>query len=158
MNPANRLATSSRLARFPSLASLALSALLLAAASAAGADEMPRTPAPPGATVYIIAPASGATVSSPVTVRFGLTGMGVAPAGVANPKTGHHHLIIDSPTPDLSLAVPKDAKRIHFGGGQTETTVELTPGKHTLQLVLGDANHIPHQPPIVSQVIEITVE
>lgn len=158
MNPANRLATSSRLARFPSLASLALSALLLAAASAAGADEMPRTPAPPGATVYIIAPASGATVSSPVTVRFGLTGMGVAPAGVANAKTGHHHLIIDSPTPDLSLAVPKDAKRIHFGGGQTETTVELTPGKHTLQLVLGDANHIPHQPPIVSQVIEITVE
>jgi hypothetical protein len=97
-------------------------------------------------------------VSSPVTVRFGLTGMGVAPAGVANAKTGHHHLIIDSPTPDLSLAVPKDAKRIHFGGGQTETTVELTPGKHTLQLVLGDANHIPHQPPIVSQVIEITVE
>ena len=158
MNPANRQATSSRLARFPSLASLALSALLLAAASAAGADEMPRTPAPPGATVYIIAPASGATVSSPVTVRFGLTGMGVAPAGVANAKTGHHHLIIDSPTPDLSLAVPKDAKRIHFGGGQTETTVELTPGKHTLQLVLGDANHIPHQPPIVSQVIEITVE
>ena len=158
MNPVNRRATSSSLARFPSLASLALSALLLAAASAAGADEMPRTPAPPGATVYIIAPASGATVSSPVTVRFGLTGMGVAPAGVANAKTGHHHLIIDSPTPDLSLAVPKDAKRIHFGGGQTETTVELTPGKHTLQLVLGDANHIPHQPPIVSQVIEITVE
>ena len=158
MNPVNRRAASSSLARFPSLASLALSALLLAAASAAGADEMPRTPAPPGATVYIIAPASGATVSSPVTVRFGLTGMGVAPAGVANAKTGHHHLIIDSPTPDLSLAVPKDAKRIHFGGGQTETTVELTPGKHTLQLVLGDANHIPHQPPIVSQVIEITVE
>ena len=157
----NRLSPSSSLARFIQLGALfflAVSALLVTAASLASADEMPRTPAPPGATVYIIAPVSGATISSPVTVRFGLTGMGVAPAGVANPNTGHHHLIIDSPTPDLTLAVPKDAKRIHFGGGQTEATVELPPGKHTLQLVLGDANHIPHQPPIVSQVVEITVE
>lgn len=157
----NRLAPSSGLARFihpSSLGVLALSALLVAAASLASANEIPRTPAPPGATVYIITPVSGATTSSPVTVRFGLTGMGVAPAGVANPNTGHHHLIIDSPMPDLSLPVPKDAKRIHFGGGQTETTIELAPGKHTLQLVLGDANHIPHDPPIVSQVVEITVE
>jgi hypothetical protein len=154
----NRLATTSSPARF---ASLALFALLLAAGSisrAADPYEMPRTPAPPGASVYIIAPEAGAMTSSPVTVRFGLIGMGVAPAGVDKPKTGHHHLVIDSPTPDLSLAVPKDAKRIHFGGGQTETTIELAPGKHKLQLVLGDANHVPHDPPVVSRVIEITVE
>jgi hypothetical protein len=157
----NRLPPSSSLARFRHLGGLgvlAVWALLMTAASLSSANEIPRTPAPPGATVYIIAPVSGATTSSPLTVRFGLTGMGVAPAGVANPNTGHHHLIIDSPTPDLALALPKDARRIHFGGGQTETTIELAPGKHTLQLVLGDANHIPHQPPIVSQVVEIIVE
>jgi hypothetical protein len=128
------------------------------AIEAAVAQEMPHTPSPPGARLYVISPAAGATVSSPVTVRFGLSGMGVAPAGVAKPNTGHHHIIIDSPTPDLGLPVPKDAKRIHFGGGQTEATIELTPGSHTLQLVLGDANHIPHDPPLTSEIIEITVE
>ena len=138
-------------------------ALLLAtgghlAARSALAQSVPRTPSPPDAGLYFISPAAGATVTSPVKLRFGLAGMGVAPAGVAKANTGHHHVIIDSPTPELSLPVPKDAKRLHFGGGQTEASIELQPGKHTLQLVLGDANHIPHDPPVVSQIIEITVE
>jgi hypothetical protein len=119
---------------------------------------IPRTPAPEGAQVYLIAPADGATVKSPLTVVFGLSGAGVAPAGVRNPKTGHHHLIIDAPTPAGDAPVPADDKHRHFGGGQTETTIELAPGAHTLQLVLGDHLHIPHDPPIVSKIITITVE
>ncbi|MDJ0785686.1 MAG: DUF4399 domain-containing protein [Myxococcota bacterium] len=115
-------------------------------------------PAPEGARVYVIAPTDGATVKSPVTVRFGLEGMGVAPAGVDHPKTGHHHLLIDVPLPPAGLPVPADANHIHFGGGQTETTVELAPGKHTLQLILGDFRHVPHEPPVVSEVVTITVE
>ena len=132
------------------------SALLLTSAS--GAQEIPRQAAPEGARVYIITPEDGAVVSSPVTVRFGLAGMGVAPAGIDKEATGHHHLIIDAPLPDPSLPVPKDEQRIHFGGGQTETSVELAPGKHTLQLVLGDFKHVPHDPPVVSEVVTITVE
>lgn len=142
---------------------LVCSAMLLAAgshwvASTAYAEGLPRSASVPGTSLYFISPAAGETVSSPLKVRFGLSGMGVAPSGVAREKTGHHHIIIDSPTPDLSLPVPKDAKRVHFGGGQTEATIELPPGKHTLQLVLGDANHIPHDPPVTSAVIEIWVE
>ena len=141
---------------------LALALILISAGSlAAGfafAQDLPRTASPEGAKLYFISPAAGAVVSSPVKVQFGLSGMGVAPAGFAKANTGHHHIIIDSPTPGLGLPVPKDAKRVHFGGGQTETTLELAPGKHTLQLVLGDANHIPHDPPVTSEVIEITVE
>ena len=149
-----------RLRRF---ARVTLGLLLIATASsflahAALAQRAPRTPSPVEVRLYFITPQAGETVSSPVTVRFGLSGMGVAPAGVAKANTGHHHLIIDSPTPDLGLPVPKDAKRVHFGAGQTEARVALAPGKHTLQLVLGDANHIPHDPPVVSRVIEITVE
>lgn len=135
--------------------------LVIAGSFAAGsalAQGLPRSASPAGAKLYFISPTEGETVSSPVTVRFGLAGMGVAPSGVAKENTGHHHIIIDSPTPDLSLPVPKDAKRVHFGGGQTETSIDLEPGKHTLQLVLGDANHIPHDPPVTSEIIEITVE
>lgn len=125
-------------------------------APAAAAIE--RTPRPADAKLYIISPRHGETVSSPVVVRFGLSGMGVAPAGVATEKTGHHHLIVDAPLPPLDRPLPNDEKHIHFGGGQTETKLELAPGKHTLQLVLGDKNHVPHDPPLVSEPIEITVE
>lgn len=119
-----------------------------------------RTTAPEGAEVYFIAPASGATVKSPVLIQFGLRNMGVAPAGIDHPKTGHHHLLIDVPTPkgeDLDFSLPKDENHRHFGGGETETTIELSPGQHTLQLFLGDKDHIPHATPVTSQTITIEV-
>lgn len=115
--------------------------------------------APEGAAVYFITPQDGATVSGPVTVKFGLTGMGVAPAGIERANTGHHHLLVDvENVPPAGQAVPADAQHIHFGGGQTETTLELAPGKHTLQLLLGDHLHRPHQPPVLSEKITITVK
>lgn len=107
---------------------------------------------------YIISPEDGATVSSPVTVVFGLEGFGVAPAGTVRDKTGHHHLIIDAPLPPLDQPIPADDHYRHFGGGQTQTTVELAPGEHTLQLLLGDHAHMPHSDPVTSEVITITVE
>jgi uncharacterized protein DUF4399 len=118
-----------------------------------------RTPSPPGAEVYIISPKDGAKVHNPVVVQFGLKGMGIAPAGVKFDNTGHHHLLIDTDPPaDMSLPLPATDKIVHFGKGQTETTLTtLTPGKHTLQLLLGDMNHIPHQPPVISKKITITV-
>ncbi|NIO39587.1 MAG: DUF4399 domain-containing protein, partial [Burkholderiales bacterium] len=97
-----------------------------------------RTSAPSDAEVYIISPQDGDTVSSPVTVRFGLKGMGIAPAGIDKPNTGHHHLLIDTDLPALDGPVPNDTNHKHFGGGQTETIIELAPGKHTLQLIMGD--------------------
>lgn len=134
---------------------------VMAQAATPGADaaetSIPRTPRPRDAVLYIISPAAGATVESPVTVRFGLKGMGVAPAGVAHADTGHHHLIWDVPTPPLDRPIPNDARHLHFGGGQTETTLELPPGTHELQLILGDKNHVPHDPPLVSERITITV-
>ncbi len=135
------------------LRSLALSLLLLSPLLALAA-----TPAPPGAEVYFISPKDGETVSSPVTVRFGLKGMGVAPAGTQKDATGHHHLLIDAPLPPLDQPVPTDDHHKHFGAGQTETTVTLPPGKHTLQLLLGDFAHIPHDPPVKSPPISITVK
>jgi len=143
-NPAHWLAT--------------LSLVLLLAAPARAEDPIPRTPSPAGAVLYIVSPKDGETVASPVTVIFGLRGMGVAPAGVPTPSTGHHHLIVDAPLPAENAAIPADANHIHFGGGQTETSVAFFPGPHTLQLVLGDANHVPHQPPVVSPQIKITVK
>lgn len=117
------------------------------------------TPAPDGAMVYFIAPTDGETVSSPVTVKFGLSGMGVAPAGTDRENTGHHHLLIDlEGTPALDMPLPSDDHHKHFGGGQTETTVELEPGTHTLQLLLGDMGHIPHDPPVMSEKIRIEVK
>lgn len=133
--------------------------ILIAASALMAETVFARTPAPAGAAVYFISPANGAVVTSPVTVKFGLKGIGVAPAGVDNPKTGHHHLLIDvAKLPAMDSPVPADANHKHFGGGQTETTVELAPGTHTLQLLLGDMSHIPHDPPILSEKITITVK
>jgi hypothetical protein len=116
------------------------------------------TPAPEGATAYIVSPMDGATVSSPVTVVFGLKGMGVAPAGVTKEKTGHFHLIIDSELPPAGKPIGKSDKLVHFGGGQTETSVKLSKGTHTLQLLMGDAAHVPHKPAVKSEKITVTVE
>lgn len=107
---------------------------------------------------YIISPTDGAKVKSPVTVVFGLEGLGVAPAGVVNENTGHHHLIIDAPLPDLTQPIPANDNYRHFGGGQTQTMLDLPPGTHTLQLLMGDHAHRPHVPPIYSDVVTITVE
>jgi len=135
-----------------------LGAAWLCLAFTAAAQAPPRHPAPKGAKLYFITPVDGATVTSPFVVRFGLEGMGVAPAGVDRAGTGHHHLIIDAPLPPLDQPVPKDAHHLHFGGGQTETTLDLPPGRHTLQLLLGDSAHVPHSPPVVSKPIHITVQ
>jgi hypothetical protein len=128
------------------------------ALSALATDAPKRTSAPAGAGVYFITPKDGETISGPVTVRFGLRGMGVAPAGVANAATGHHHLIVDAELPRADLPIPADDHHRHFGGGQTETSLTLPPGRHTLQLLLGDAAHVPHDPPIASEKITITVQ
>lgn len=117
----------------------------------------PRTPAPDGAAAYFVSPADGAQVTSPLNVAFGLRGAGVAPAGVDLPNTGHHHLLVDTELANENLPVPADEQHIHFGLGQTETAIELPPGEHTLQLVLGDHLHIPHEPPILSERITVTV-
>lgn len=132
-------------------------AFLLLTMSAIAAD-LPRSPAPAGVELYFIAPEDGAKVANPVTVRFGLKGMGVAPAGIAMAGTGHHHLLIDAAVPSLDRPIPADDRHVHFGKGQTETVVILTPGRHRLQLLLGDHLHMPHDPPIVSAPITITVE
>jgi hypothetical protein len=136
---------------------LIITALLLTASLASA--QTARTPSPPGAEAYIISPKDGAKVHSPVLVQFGLKGMGIAPAGVKFDNTGHHHLLIDiDPPADLSAPLPSSDKVVHFGKGQTETTLTaLTPGKHTLQLLLGDQSHIPHDPPVLSKKITITV-
>lgn len=135
---------------------LMAAALVLPLAGAAFAQE--RTPAPDGASAYIISPADGDTVTSPVTVVFGLSGMGVAPSGTEKEATGHHHLLIDTELSTMDEPIPADDNHVHFGGGQTEAEVELAPGEHTLQLMLGDLNHIPHEPPVMSEVITVTVE
>ncbi len=129
------------------------------ATTAAPVSALPRTAAPAGAELYFIAPADGATVEKEFTVRFGLKGMGVAPAGITLDKTGHHHLLIDvAELPPMNQPLPNDATHKHFGGGQTETTITLPPGKHTLQLILGDALHIPFDPPVLSKKITVTVK
>jgi hypothetical protein len=138
-------------------ASLCFALLLIPAITFAG--PLPRTPAPPEAKVYFISPSNGETVKNPVTVRFGLSGMGVAPAGTVKENTGHHHLLIDvTDLPPMDMPLPNDETHRHFGGGQTEITLDLAPGKHTLQLLLGDANHIPHDPPVMSEVISVEVQ
>ncbi len=138
---------------------LVLMISIVAFAALAQAAELPRTSAPEGAGVYIISPVDGTVTGREVTVQFGLSGMGVAPAGVDKPNTGHHHLLIDVDQPPPSnQPIPADDQHRHFGGGQTEIMVELEPGQHTLQLLMGDMNHIPHDPPIMSERITITVE
>jgi len=141
------------------LLALALAGLTGAALAADAPASLPVTPAPSGVEVYIISPANGATVGQEVTVRFGLKGMGVAPAGVAKEHTGHHHLLVDvKELPAAGQPIPKDDNHIHFGGGQTETTLKLKPGTHTLQLELGDQNHVPFDPAVVSKKITIHVK
>lgn len=157
MNPWNV----SRSTRLVSSLSRMLLALVLVCPAVGGAGQpMPGdvTKAPEGAKVEIISPANGDTISGPVVVKFGLVGMGVAPAGNEIKNTGHHHLIIDAPLPDMQFAVPKDANYRHFGGGQTQVTLTLEPGQHTLQLLVADYRHIPHDPPIMSEKITITVK
>ena len=126
--------------------------------SIALAEGLPRSESAEGAKVYFISPANGAVVKNPVKVVFGLKGMGVSPAGIEKANTGHHHLLIDVENIALDQPIGKDEQHRHFGGGQTETTVELSPGKHSLQLLLADHLHIPHDPPVMSEKITITVQ
>jgi hypothetical protein len=137
----------------------AIAAALILATAVTGAQAQDRTPSPAGAKVFIISPKNGAKVTSPVTVKFGVKGMTVVPAGTKQDNSGHHHLLIDTAVPtDLSQPLPSiPDKVVHFGKGQTETTLTLAPGQHTLQLVFADANHIPHNPPVISKKITITV-
>jgi hypothetical protein len=117
-----------------------------------------QTPSPPGAEEYIIWPADGAVIhGGKLWVRMGLRNMGVCPKGVAFPNTGHHHLLIDTDLPPLDQEIPSDRNHLHFGAGETDARIELPPGKHTLQLILGDHNHVPHVPPVYSKKITITV-
>ena len=124
------------------------------------------TPSSEGATVYFVNLKDGDTVKGPLKVIFGLSGMGIAPAGIEKEGTGHHHLFIDRAPflkgedgkDEADFNIPADENHKHYGKGQTETTPDLAPGKHTLQMVLGDKDHIPHNPPVYSSVIEITVE
>lgn len=132
-----------------------LPALLLSLSSATWAGS----PSAPGAKVMILEPRDGATVTSPVTVKFGIENMDLVPTETDKPNSGHHHLLIDVPTlPVASLPIAKDDQHQHFGKAQTETSVILAPGKHTLQLMLGDKDHVPHEPAVVSQKISITVK
>lgn len=113
---------------------------------------------PAAPKVFIIEPANNAVVGSPVTIKFGLENMAISPAGVPHENGGHHHLLVDAPLPDLTQPIPSDTQHIHFGKGQTETTLELAPGEHSLQLLVGDFAHRPHAKPVYSEVIKITVK
>jgi Domain of unknown function (DUF4399) len=136
---------------------IATAALALLLAATAYADTQ-GTPSAVGAKVFIIEPKDGATVSNPITVKFGIEGMDIAPAGSDAPNSGHHHLFINTVLEDTTNPIPMDERHIHFGKGQTETTIELKPGVHTLQLVLGDKNHLPHVPAVVSETVSVTVK
>ena len=137
--------------------SLFIVSLCLMGSSANALAENMVSKSPADAKVYLISPSHGETVPQTFKVQFGLSGMGVAPSGVKREKTGHHHLLIDSKTlPDLTKALSSTVK--HFGGGQTETELTLAPGKHTLQLIMGNYAHIPHNKPVVSKQISITVK
>jgi len=133
-------------------------AALLVAGTAAAEGGKARTASPPGAAVYFVYPPDGATVPPDFTVRMGLKGvMGIAPAGVEQANTGHHHLLVDTDLKSMDEPIPADRNHLHFGGGQTETKLSLEPGPHTLQLVLGDHDHVPHQPPVMSAKITVNV-
>ena len=129
-----------------------------ASVTEAAPPALPRTASKDGARVFFVSPADGDTVTNPVKVVFGIEGMGVAPAGDATPHTGHHHLLIDTGLPDLGMPIPADDNHVHFGKGQTETEITLSPGEHTLQMLLGDHLHIPHDPPLTSAQITVYVE
>ena len=140
---------------------LAAMATLVQACSG-GNDSQQAADQPPAAAeevarVFIASPANGATVSSPITVVFGIENFGLAPAGTQDAETGHHHLLVDTDLPALDQPIPADANHLHFGKAQTETSLELSPGEHTLQLLLGDGNHVPHDTALISEPISITV-
>lgn len=146
-----------RLFAYLSLAIVAAIALFSGSPPALADDYVSKAPA--DAQVYFISPKDGATVTSPFKAQFGLSGMGVAPAGIDKEGTGHHHLLIDLETlPDLDKALSATEHIKHFGGGQTEVTLTLPPGEHTLQLLLANYVHIPHEPPVISDPITLTVE
>jgi hypothetical protein len=137
------------------LASLAA----IAADSSFSAAQRTRTPAPPNAEAYIIWPPDGAVISGgKLWVRMGLRNMGVCPKGIDMPNVGHHHLLIDTDLPPLDQEIPSDRNHLHYGAGETDARIELSPGKHTLQLLMGDFNHVPHDPPVYSKKITITVK
>lgn len=140
---------------FPSGLGLALLGALVFAAAGASAEPKP---APPGAKVYIIWPSDGQVIhGGKFWLRMGLSGAGVAPAGVEKPNTGHHHLLIDADVPPLDQEIPNDKNHVHFGAGLTEARIELPPGRHTLQLLFADADHVPHKPPLLSNRITVIV-
>jgi hypothetical protein len=145
-------------AEMPAAAPAATEAPSVEAPAAEAAAVLPRNTSPEGARVEILSPKNGDIVTSPVKVVFGLEGMTLAPAGDPTPNSGHHHLLVDVAAPDLALTIPKDAQHLHFGQGQSEAEVTLAPGQHTLQLLLGDTNHVPHNPPLISAPITITVQ
>lgn len=151
------------------LASVAALVVFLVAVSQAQADTLaPTVTSSTGVTlnksakmarVFIVSPVDGATVTNPVNVKFGVESMTLAPAGTTTPGTGHHHLLVDADKlPALDQPIPSDEHHMHFGKAQTETALTLAPGKHTLQLLFGDGNHVPHSPAVVSQKITITVK
>ena len=146
------------LALIISLALLTGSAFTADKKTETAAAAEPKTASPKGAKVYILLPKDGKSVKKKFAIKFGLKGMGIAPAGIKFPNTGHHHLIIDGANFDMDLPLPASDQIKHFGGGQTEAPLELSPGKHTLQLAFGDHLHRTHSPPVLSKVITITVE
>ncbi|WP_109121504.1 DUF4399 domain-containing protein [Azospirillum sp. TSO22-1] len=127
--------------------------LLMPAAALADREK-----APDGARAYIIWPHDGAVIpGGKFWVRMGLQNMGLTPAGIRKPDAGHHHLLIDTEVKDLNEPIPNNKQNLHFGAGQTEARLELPPGRHTIQMVLGDTDHVPHDPPVVSQKITVIV-
>ena len=137
-----------------------LSLLIIPVVGGAVSAQTPRSSSPEGAEAYFINLSDGDTVESPFLIQFGLRGMGVAPAGADFPDTGHHHLLVDLDIAavDVDLPLPPSENLLHFGGRQTETILELEPGTHTLQMLLGNLSHIPHEPPVSSEIITVTVE
>ncbi|MDQ7977070.1 DUF4399 domain-containing protein [Paraburkholderia sp. SARCC-3016] len=141
------------------LAALSIALAACIALGPSSAHSAQQTPSPPGAQEYIIWPYDGAVIQGgKLWVRMGLRNMGVCPKGVNVPNTGHHHLLIDTDLPPLDQEIPSDRQHLHFGAGETDARIELPPGKHTLQLLLGDQNHVPHVPPVYSKKITIIVK
>lgn len=133
-------------------------AALIVATLQLGLAHAARTASPENAQVYFIWPADGAVIAhGKFWLRMGLRNMGVAPKGSKVAKTGHHHLLIDTELPPMDETIPNDRNHLHFGAGETEARLELPSGKHTLQLLLGDQDHVPHDPPVYSKKITITV-
>jgi Domain of unknown function (DUF4399) len=138
---------------------MATALFLLASAGASAQDKaFENKPAPEGARVYIIWPADGQVIpGGKFWLRMGLSGMGIAPAGIDKPNTGHHHVLVDSPLPRADEPIPNDKQHLHFGAGLTEARIELPPGRHTLQVVLADADHVPFRPSLYSKQITVTI-